>query len=121
MNTLVIFALAMMAASASANESNIHVVQAEHAVGFKPTNVHWRSNGGALKSVWLERDGDSLEFAICVPKPGTVKVSRLRFSQDGWQKEGAVLIDGFETGTFHTLDNSNHGYNWNEFHQTYGP
>lgn len=76
---------------------------AEAAVGFSPTRLRWRSNargppGSGGRTVWLKEDRESLSFAICLPRASEVQVQEVRFSSDGWKKEGAVMVDGEEVG-----------------------
>ncbi|XP_070185245.1 uncharacterized protein [Littorina saxatilis] len=100
--------------------SRVLAFQAEAAVGYNPRNIHWRSQAAGQQAVWLEGDGDSLEFAICLPRADQVHVTSVRFSSDGWMKEGSVVVDNEEVGTFFTVDNSYRGVNWNTFNTSSG-
>ena len=73
-------------------------VQAEEGQGFDPANVHWRSNAEGKQAVWLRND-ERLNFTFCLPADDNITVLEIRFSSDGAEKEGAVLIDGTEVST----------------------
>nr|KAG5703191.1 hypothetical protein BaRGS_027356 [Batillaria attramentaria] len=94
--------------------------EAEDGTGFEADYSHWRSNARGRKAVWLRKDGDYLTIDFCLPRDTEVAVEEVRFSSDGWAKMGAIYIDGTPMGTFNTTDNSNRGFNWNDFHSA-GP
>ena len=75
-------------------------LEAEQGEGFQPDNAHTRANARDGLAVWL-RGEERLTFTFCLTADDNMTVMEVRFSSDGYEKEGAVLVDGTEvSGTF---------------------
>ena len=77
------------------NESTSFWIEAEDGYGFSADSVHWRSNAEGNKTVWLRKD-ENLRFNFCLPASDKITVEEIRYSTDGLEMEGAVLIDDNE-------------------------
>ena len=77
------------------NDSTSFYIEAEDGYGFSADSVHWRSNAEGNKTVWLRKD-ENLRFNFCLPASDKITVEEIRYSTDGLEMEGAVLIDDNE-------------------------
>ena len=77
------------------NDSTSFYIEAEDGYGFSADSVHWRSNAEGKKTVWLRKD-ENLRFNFCLPASDNITLEEIRYSTDGLEMEGAVLIDDSE-------------------------
>lgn len=95
---LMIFALVSMTVAQAAASTTLDF-QAEDVKGFAEDRIHWRSNARNDRAVWLHNIGEYLTITICLLEPMHVTVEEVRFSSDGLEKRGAILVDKNEVRT----------------------
>ena len=72
-----------------------------------------RASGGV--TVWL-KEGESLSYQMHFNGSCSIRLSYIRYSNDGSEDTVQVFINDTLLGSFETSGYSNYGYNWNHFY-----
>ena len=75
----------------------------------------YRSRASGGLTVWL-KEGESLSYQMHFDVSCSIRLSYIRYSNDGSEDTVQVFINDTLLGSFETSGYSNYGYNWNRFY-----